>query len=693
MIKISRENRIYPLVGAILVFILSFSVLYLGENVGLSDNGDFRRVLLSNNLEYADDTDYYYLFKQDYKMEVEGNNYFSKAISVLKTDKNWDIYSSPHFMFIKLAKLLNLTDNMIHGRDETSFNIAWLAGLYIFLLSCAAWGIFTFFADFKPSVKAAVLIMFLFVFCDAGYLLYFNSFYGEPLQYVALMMLLSVGLMIYKNPTIPKVIYFYVALYFFAGSKLANVPYSIIICLMACVIILLRRDKAFRKTVVISALVSLGLMIQLYVSIPDWMQEATTYQAVFFGIVKESDTPEADLEELGVSQEYVVLQNTNAYMDEDEYPIDINGEEFKRNFYDKVSKLDLVMFYINHPVRLFEKLQTAIKNTAYIRPPNLGNLPDKQMTITDKYSLWSKVRVGLKFMYSPVTIFGIFVLLTVYIILIDIFYLRRRMIEDPRRHYMMSGINVLILGLWINLILPMVANGEADLQKHMFLFINCNDIMFMTLIIGMFNMKRKHVVISLTAVAAMTAAFYIHLPNRSVTFGMYDGKKIRWEVVEEYSDGTMLITTKKNIAEMVFDNNSNNWENSSIRKWLNRDFIQEFSEEDKDRIVPTTNELILSFEDRDMAVAGDHTHYWNFTREQVGDLAETAYHYYLEDEVFLPTLDMLSNMNVNGSCWVLCPYAANNYMQRYMNSDGFILHTDVSNERGVRPVMRIKSKE
>lgn len=233
-------------------------------------------------------------------------------------------------------------------------------------------GIFTFFADFKPSVKAAVLIMFLFVFCDAGYLLYFNSFYGEPLQYVALMMLLSVGLMIYKNPTIPKVIYFYVALYFFAGSKLANVPYSIIICLMACVIILLRRDKAFRKTVVISALVSLGLMIQLYVSIPDWMQEATTYQAVFFGIVKESDTPEADLEELGVSQEYVVLQNTNAYMDEDEYPIDINGEEFKRNFYDKVSKLDLVMFYINHPVRLFEKLQTAIKNTAYIRPPNLG---------------------------------------------------------------------------------------------------------------------------------------------------------------------------------------------------------------------------------------------------------------------------------------------------------------------------------
>lgn len=47
---LKNNKRISPLIGAIIVFILSFSVLYMGDNIGLSDNGDFRRVLLVNNM-------------------------------------------------------------------------------------------------------------------------------------------------------------------------------------------------------------------------------------------------------------------------------------------------------------------------------------------------------------------------------------------------------------------------------------------------------------------------------------------------------------------------------------------------------------------------------------------------------------------------------------------------------------------
>ena len=673
-----------------MVAVLSFAVLYAGNNVGLSDNGDFRRVLLANNLEYEDESDYYYLFKQDYRMEVEGNNAFTKALSVMKTNKDWDIYSSPHFFFIKLSKLLNLFDNMRTGRDETCYNIGWLAGIYVVLLAGAAWGIFTFFASMRLRIRIAVLVMFLLVFCDAGYLLYFNSFYGEPLQYVALMMLLSVGLMIYKNPTIPKVVYFYISLYFFAGSKLANVPYSIVISLMAAVIVILRRDKRFKRWVLGSAAVSIIMMIGLYVSIPDWMQQDTTYQSVFFGIVKESDTVEADLEELGVDAKYAVLENTNAYMDESEYPIDIRSEAFKRDFYDRVSKTDLVMFYLNHPGRLFEKLSTAIKNTAYIRPPNLGNMPDIKMTLTYKYSTWSKLRVMLRFMYSPFIIFSVFTLLTLYIIFLDIFYIKNRRLEDPRRMYMMIGINVLIAGLWINLILPMVANGEADLQKHMFLFIHCNDIMLMTLVIGMFTMTRRNVLISLASVGIMTAAFYVRIPDKTVKFGTFEGKPVVWSVVRTYEDGSKLLVSKKNLIEMEFDDKNNRWETSDIRTWLNRDFLREFTKNEISRIDTVENELILSADDKDMADGGDHTHFWNFTPEQVGDLADSAYHYYLEDKVFLPTLDILDKVRADGKSWILCPYAANSYMQRYINNDGFILHTDVKNKLGVRAVIKVK---
>ncbi len=312
------------------------------------------------------------------------------------------------------------------------------------------------------------------------------------------------------------------------------------------------------------------------------------------------------------------------------------------------------------------------------------------MTLTDKYSLWSKIRVALKFMYSPLIIFSVFALLSLYIILLDIFFVKRRRMEDPRRLYMMVGINVLILGLWINLILPMVANGEADLPKHMFLFIHCNDIMFMTLVIGMFTMKRKSVIISLASVSVVCASFYVKMPKRTVMFGQYNGKAIAWEVAEEYSDGTRLLVTRSNITYMPFDDKNNRWETSDIRKWLNRDFLAEFSDEDLDRIEPVTNELILSIDDKNLSEDGDHTHFWNFTREQVGDLSESAYRYYLEDKVFLPTLDILDDISVSKKSWILCPYGSNNYMERYMNSDGFILHTDVTNECGVRAVIRVR---
>lgn len=688
MNNISWKNRIFPFAGALLVFMLCFSILYLGENVGLSDNGDFRRVLLANNLSYADDTDYYYLFKKDYKMTVEGDTFSEKAASVLETNKEQEIYTSPHFVIIKISKLLNLISNEMTGREETSYNIAWLAAIYIIMLTTAAWGIFTFVQDQKRSLKIAVMVLFLVMFCDCGYVLYFNSFYGEPLQYVALMMLISVGLMIYKRPSLPKVICFYISLYFFAGAKLANVPFSVIASLLAIVFTILRKDRLFKVGVVITAIVAVCCIAQLYSSIPDWMQQDTTYQSVFFGITKESDTPQKDLEELGVDSKYAVLANTHSYMDEDEYPLDIRTETFKQDFYDKVSKLDILFFYLRHPPRLIDKLNISIENSAYIRPPNSGNSSTKLMEVTNRYSMWSNLRVALKFLYQPIVIFVVFIVLTVYIILVDIFLISRRKKEEPQRLYMLCGINVLILGLWINLMLPILGNGEADISKHMFLFTNCIDILFAVLVIGLFNMKKKNVIISLTLVAVGTGAFYVSPPKKTMKFGTYNGRPVKWEIVEEYNDNTKLLMTTKSVAETTFDSESNHWETSHLRSWLNNEFLAEFTDEEVEKILPTVNEVILSYSERDQAVSGDHTHYWNFTRSQVDDLSKTAYHYYLEDYVYIPTLDMLKNADVSGAYWVLCPYANNDNMERYMKNDGFILHTNVRNVKGVRAVIK-----
>lgn len=689
---LKNNKRIFPLIGAIIVFILSFSVLYMGDNIGLSDNGDFRRVLLVNNMEYENDSNYYYLFKQDYKMKVEGAGFWDKITYLCESNSEEDIYSSPQFIIIKASKVMNLVANKITSRDETTYNIAYLAFIYILMLSTAAWGIFTFFADEPRKMQIAVFLIFIFIFCDAGYLLYFNSLYGEPLQYVSLMILIALGLLIYKRPTIPKIACFFVALYFFAGSKLANVPYSVIVSVLALSFAYLRKGKLYRIGVLICVILAAVCITNLYVSIPSWMHYDTTYQSVFFGAVKESETPEKDLKQLGIDEKYLPLVNTHAYMDDGEYPIDITTDEFQHDFYDRISKANVVFFYLRHPVRFVKKVAFSIENASCLRPLNSGNSETVLMQYSNRFSLWSNLRVATKFLYNPYIVFAMAIIMTLYVIFVHIYLVKNHKETDEKRLYMIMAMYVLIVGLWINMCLPIVGNGEADIMKHMFLFANCMDVLFAVIILGIVNMQLRNRIASIAALAVAVGVLQIEPPKETIEFGTYNGQPLKWEVMQEYDDGSKVIVTKDCVTERIFDDENNMWETSDLRQWLNSDFISEFTMDELARIEPKENEVMLTYNDRGLAVSGDHTHYWSATRSEVADLSESAYKYYVDDMVYIPTLDMMKTIDVRGSYWILCPYGYNDKMQRYMKNDGFILHTNVDNIDGVRAAVRIKAE-
>ena len=81
----------------------------------------------------------------------------------------------------------------------------------------------------------------------------------------------------------------------------------------------------------------------------------------------------------------------------------------------------------------------------------------------------------------------------------------------------------------------------------------------------------------------------------------------------------------------------------------------------------------------------------NYVSKYVDDLGETSYHNYVSDTVFIPTPAMVEHMNAGESYWMLCPYASNGFMERYVNSDGFVLRAPANREIGVKPVI-VKSE-
>ena len=100
------------------------------------------------------------------------------------------------------------------------------------------------------------------------------------------------------------------------------------------------------------------------------------------------------------------------------------------------------------------------------------------MELTGKWSVWSKLRVSLKFLYTSWIVLIAFIGITAYMVFLNVLYAHNHKNESAQRKYMIYASNILILGLWINMLLPIICNGEADIAKHMFLFTNCIDILF-----------------------------------------------------------------------------------------------------------------------------------------------------------------------------------------------------------------------
>lgn len=85
-----------------------------------------------------------------------------------------------------------------------------------------------------------------------------------------------------------------------------------------------------------------------------------------------------------------------------------------------------------------------------------------------------------------------------------------------------------------------------------------------------------------------------------VYFGKYNGNPIAWQILETKEHQVLLIS-KDVIDEMAYNTEFKTveWENSSIRKWLNDEFYNNFDENEKEKIILNSEDKIFLLSDRD----------------------------------------------------------------------------------------------
>jgi len=696
-----KLSRLLPFLGAVAAFVVVLVTLFWGENAGLSDNGDFARVMNVNRIHPTGDGRSSFLFQQYYVMELDGESMVQQTASLFSTADD-GLYFSPQFVFVQASKVINYFYNKLRGASLDNYNLAFLALLYALALAAAIWLVLRHLprGTVLRRILAAALLVLLF--CDAGYILYFQSFYGEALQFVSLLLAIGLWLRLYGNPRRwGSWILLYVTLYFFGGSKLANTPLACLFGIAALLVLLRGSGKGIRAAafaLCAALLVSQGV---LYQSIPDWMENDTNYQAVFFGVLKNSETPQQDLQELGLDPAYAVLAGTHAY--QPSYPMDIYTAEFRQGFYEKVSKVRVMTFYLRHPGRMLDKMDTALMCSAYIRPPYLGNLSSKRMTHVKRSSMWSWLRVRAGVLYHFPVMLPALMLLSLFALWRGVQCLRGKRRRESLAAY--GALLALSAAVWAAWLLPIFGNGEADLSKHMFLFTHLIDSLT---VIGVLTaaprllraakwckMHWKQTAVGGTVLlAAVLTVILVHTQRALplVQFGMFENKPLIWEVVREDAE-TMTLVTRDVVTTRPFDEKGSNlWSDSTLRGWLGSTFLAQFTPEEVQRLVTVEQREFLSEPYAGQSESGQHTLFWHFDPRMAADLADASYYKTTLDNVWLPTPELFCSVpaKCGADWWMLAPYGNNSNMERVVGTDGFILFRDAQTAAGVRPAVTVR---
>jgi hypothetical protein len=171
------------LTAALLTGVIMLILLFLPSAVGMADNGDFYRIMAGNGLYKLDryEADQYFsYFSTQYGMYQYYNEFGSG-------------FQSAQTPLIRMAITLN---KLFTGQDGI-FDIRFQAAI-LALYCMAAVYLITKYATLRAKGPFAYLIALLavFIFADAGYIAYFNSFYAEGLAFVSFLAAIASALLL-----------------------------------------------------------------------------------------------------------------------------------------------------------------------------------------------------------------------------------------------------------------------------------------------------------------------------------------------------------------------------------------------------------------------------------------------------------------------------------------------------------------
>jgi len=670
-------NTKSKIIKATIIFLIALSLtlltLFSGDNIVLKDNGDFGRIIRLSSLEKS--------LEGELSIVLKSDSFWENLKNILFTPYDVSTYPSSQLVFVRTSVAINFIINNLMNVPLTNYNLYYFGVLLSIMYALAL-----SFALSQINLKNkysnwAVIFISLIVMCDIGYVSYFNSLYAEGIQHILLIALAGYLLIIIKRKLkISELLAFAVTLIFYGQSKFFNVPIAVIIGMLFFVLsfkhICAKKDLFLHGGAVLLAVV---FLIGTMVSLPDWISRETNYNSVFYGIVKDCSDEEAKSyleKDLSLNSELYVLKNTNHYVSNfHEIDAQYDIEAVK-----EISKTKLVMFYLKHPFLTVRKAFDIAEHSGVIR--NIFFMNENYMNDLHRVTLWSRIRENSGFN-------------TVLLNLTIILFFLGLLIKSKMPKYIKISTPILTVMIFAySYIVPYISNGEADLAKHMFTFIEFIDIALIFILVSVLNSKRNTKIVASAVFAVILLTNIIpHRFAQPVSFGGYE-----WYVISENDDYKTLIAKDVVTKKPFNSSDDNNYKKSDIHKWLNEEFINNFSVQEKEQLYLKDEKIVLSRAYVEEASSGNRDFYCSAFPKRMETNYQTAYSQTVSGYAFLPTAEHISlmakkgyNVALKDKFWVSTPYFSNSEKGRYVNPDGLIYFDYTSVEMGIRPLIYIKA--
>lgn len=417
--------------------------------VGLSDNGDYPRVAGQFGLV------------QDTPVEAEKRFvYFHRRyIEDRKNVWNSGFVTSE---VAPVAVALHTSKLFTEGRI---FDIRWLGVTHLLLFLTAVWMILRSSRQLLWPTRIATGLLLLFVFCDVGYIAYFNSFFSEPASFLFGLAALGAGLLLCdtRNSTLLWSAVFVISSLLFLFAKPQNAPLGVLLA-MFCVWLAWTSGKWPRAAGLVACAVILLLGSGWYFrATPAYLGRHYVYHAVFWEMLRFSPSPEKDLAELKLDPALVKYSGTHVF----DPRVPVESPELYQQFFYRISPAKITKFYLKHPIRLYQSVARTSKFALTLRPHYLGNYEKSAgfppQTLSGSFAAWSRFRGAL----MPANLFFLTGVLAAACGIGLILILRRR------RSHVAAGAGALLIATALmsaeQLVSSAIGSGLFEVEKHLFL--------------------------------------------------------------------------------------------------------------------------------------------------------------------------------------------------------------------------------